>query len=107
MTPSLARFPASRRILPAVIGLLVITALLPERFTRWLGWFSTPTQTIIAPISAPMNRVSRYLLPASPRTGESEAVQELRRQVETLEQQHLRDEQEIARLHRDMEEAFK
>jgi len=93
-------------VLPAVIVLLGVSALLPARFTGGLGWLASPVEAALAPVSAPMRWLTGALLPASEIRNESEALRELNRQVETLTQQHLRDEQEIERLKREMEEAL-
>ncbi len=86
---------------------MAVLALLPARFTRWLGWLASPVEAALAPVSAPARWLTGALLPATETRNESEAVRELKRQVETLTQQHLRDEQEIERLKRDMEEALR
>ncbi len=89
------------------MALLVVVALLPARFTRWLEWFADPVAAVLAPISAPTRQLTTWLLPLkTDPEKEGEAVQGLRREVESLTQQHLRDEQEIVRLKREMEEAL-
>lgn len=86
--------------------MIAVIALLPERFVRWIGWFHTPAITILGPVSGPMRSLSAWLNPTGSRVKESELVEELRRQVETLTQQTLRDEEEIQRLNREMKEAY-
>lgn len=107
MSSAFARIPVSRRLLPAAAVLLAVLALLPARFTRWMSWLADPVQAVLAPISAPARQLTGWLLPSRSAPGESEMLRQLRREVETLTQQHLRDEQEIDRLKREMEEALR
>lgn len=54
-----------QRLLIAAALLAIALALAPARFTGWLGWFAEVTRNLIAPISHPVARFSRWISPAT------------------------------------------
>ncbi len=63
----------ARRALPVALVLLTITALLPARNLAWAGWFGTLVQTLAAPISHPVSRFIRWVVPAAPLVADEDA----------------------------------
>jgi len=50
--------PNPRALLSATILVLVVLALAPTRFTRWVGWFRNPLMILVAPLSGPLAALS-------------------------------------------------
>lgn len=77
--------------------------LLPASLTRWLSWFGGLSRTIVAPISQPMSKLSRWLKPtgaiASPE--KIAGLEDEREQFRTL---YLREWEENRRLRGLLEE---
>lgn len=85
----------ARRTLPLAIAALAVASVLPGRWLGWAGWFGTLTQTIVAPISHPVTRFSRWLSPAAPRpAGEDGPSREWRLRAQEYEALYLRQRDE-------------
>lgn len=82
------------------IGVFLLGALLPLRFTRWVGWFRDPLMTIVAPISGPMTALSGWLRPGASSIphDESPELADLRQQRDYYRGAYFRAEQENAQL---------
>ncbi|MDX2116120.1 MAG: rod shape-determining protein MreC [Planctomycetota bacterium] len=95
---------ARRRLTPVnlfgpAVGLMLLLAFLPMRWTSWVGWFRGPAMTIIAPISTPLAALSSWLRPGEGRRGVDDAdASQLRAQLEFYKAEYLRAEQQVEQL---------
>jgi cell shape-determining protein MreC len=88
----------TRQLLPATYVLLVVFALLPLPWVSWLGSFSQLMQTLVAPISHPLARVSRWLAPSDRDRPAPEAIRALEDEREAIRIQLLQALDENDRL---------
>jgi cell shape-determining protein MreC len=72
----------ARRFLPLTYLVLVLLAITPLPWVRWLSSFGQLMQTLVAPVSHPLAQLSRYLAPPGVPRDESETVRALRDEVE-------------------------
>lgn len=79
--------PLSRWLLPAVVGVLVLMALVPARWMRWVNGLGNPARHIVAPVSGPVLRVAGWVAPAVP--AQPEAVALLERERDRWKQMYL------------------
>ncbi len=107
MSRSPAKFTLGKKALPVAVGLLLVLAVTPVRYTAWIGWFGTLTTTLIAPISAPFAALSRWLAPSAPATPDAPVVNALKEEIENWRTQFLRQQQDNIRLQATMEELYK
>ncbi|HBS28538.1 MAG TPA: hypothetical protein DEB06_03585 [Phycisphaerales bacterium] len=91
-----------RATVTLALGLMLLFALLPQRFTRWAGWLRDPVMTVAAPVSGPMSALSGWLRPGRVRSGgggeDGPELADLRRQRDYYRGAYLRAEQENAQL---------
>ena len=75
---------SSPLLLVFACGVLVLLALLPMRYTRWVSAFRGPLMVVVAPVANPLSGVQRWLR-GSGRTGDAGSdtprVRELRQQT--------------------------
>ncbi|MBL0926817.1 MAG: hypothetical protein IBJ11_04085 [Phycisphaerales bacterium] len=57
------RLPSPRATLVIAAAALLALALLPARFTGWVGWFRGPFLAAVGPVSGPLRIVSKFLRP--------------------------------------------
>jgi hypothetical protein len=84
--------------IPLTVSALIILALLPVRWTSRLQWFSEQAEVVIAPVSAPITRLTSWIIPATgtARGLESEEERALRDELDRVQTQLYR-EREINR----------
>lgn len=85
------------RLLPATLAVLLLLALLPVRYTRWVGLLGDFTELVVSPIANPMRAMAGWVRPARAAGGSAE-VEQYREQVERLTAQVNRVEAENTRL---------
>jgi cell shape-determining protein MreC len=99
MTPRSSHSPpGARRLLLMVVGLLLLLAVLPSRWTRWTSSLGAAAEFLISPIQAPLTELVRALRPASSPLGDrpervaalEEAFEELRTAYRRVEEENLR-----------------
>lgn len=83
--------------MPSVIVLLLTCSLLPSRAIRWTSWFGRLTDTLVAPVSHPLTKVSRWLWPAGARFDDRE-MQQMYEERERLAELYAREQAENGRL---------
>lgn len=90
------RTVSPRSILTLAGALLLLTALLPMRFTAWVGWFREPLLTVVAPASGPLSALSSWLRPGRSLipTDESAELADLRLQRDYYRSAFMRIERE-------------
>lgn len=81
----MARFQVQPRILFAgVVVALILSSLLPLRFTGWLSGVRGPVGVVLAPIASPMSKLSVAVRPIETRGAPTEAAEELAAQRDEL-----------------------
>jgi cell shape-determining protein MreC len=88
------------RPLPLALAVLVILALAPTRFTRWIGALRDPVNFVIQPVSHPLATLSRNLRPAETGPADDPRVAALEAQREDLAARLARARQRIDDLER-------
>jgi hypothetical protein len=81
---------AARRAAPAAIAILVLTSVLPVRYSGWMKWFGDLAVVIVTPLSDPASDISRWLAPATRGPAPPEEIARLEAEVETYRALHLR-----------------
>ncbi len=77
-----------RWALPMTIGSLLVFSLLPVKWTRGLQWFSAQTEVIIAPIEAPITKLTSWIIPTTSMRGvNSEEERSLRLELDRIRTQ--------------------
>lgn len=71
-----------RRALAVAAAALLVLALLPTRYSRWVGWFSRPAMAALAPAAAPMGMLGRWALPQRAGPALPQQVEALTEEVE-------------------------
>ncbi len=71
-----------RRALAIAAGVVLVLALLPTRFSKWLGWFHEPTMFAIGPAAGPIKRLGQWALPDRTGPAQPEQVAALTQEVE-------------------------
>lgn len=98
------RTVSPNRLLAAAVVVLFLLALIPSRFTGFLTSIGDLATVIITPVSGPLQRLSGWLRPAVPRDSNDPQLRTLQEEIETLQQQLLRSQQENQRLNEVLEE---
>ncbi len=71
-----------RRALAIAAGIVLVLALLPTRYSKWVGWFGRPTMIAIGPAAEPINRLAQWALPRRTGPAQPEQVEALTQEVE-------------------------
>ena len=94
----------STSVLLAAGAVLFLAAVLPLRWTGWIGWFRGPVMAIIAPISGPLALLSGWLRPGESLAGLPDSTgDELRQQLEFYKSEYLVSQQRIEEMERVIE----
>lgn len=100
-------FLSTERLLPALVATSIVLALLPARFSGWVGALSGPVEFALAPISDLASYVSRSFRPARPPDAAPDSeLARLRADRDALQTQLLQAERamgEMERLIRDLQ----
>ena len=94
----------ARRLLPATFVLLVVLTFMPLSVLVWLSGLGRMTQTIVAPISAPLLFLYSWLSPPPEGPRESEATRALQDERESMKVQLLQTLGENDRLRAQIKE---
>lgn len=96
------RLPApsipGRRALPLAVGVLLLLALLPSRYTRWLHTSQDLVQPLVAPVAAPFRKLSAWITRDRGPAIASQAEVLARQDAQRWETRALQAEAEITRL---------
>jgi len=84
--------------MPLAVTALIVLALLPVRWTSRLQWFSEQAEIVIAPVSAPITRLTSWIIPTTTTAHglESEEERSLREELDRVRTRFYR-EREINR----------
>lgn len=78
--------------MPITVTTLLVFALLPVRWTRGLQWFSAQTEVVIAPIEAPITKLTTWIIPTSSvHRITSEQERSLRQEIDRIRTQLFRE----------------
>lgn len=79
------------RLLVVALASALVLSLVPTGYSGWVGWFGDVARNVIAPISHPVSRFSRWVSPGDPLSGDPELVRRLKRERERYRTLYLRE----------------
>lgn len=103
MASRASQHPVISAAMPAAVAVLLITSLLPARFTGWVDGLSQLAFAAVTPISHPLTLVSRWLAPPDRGVPDDELAR-ARAEAERYELLWRQQREEAARLRRVVED---